>query len=525
MNRLISHVFAFCIAGAAAYASLADASEGERGPQVQAAAAPALTVVEAALPGLDAGTEPVNWTAHIEQRLADLESKRPGPAEPDPSIGGFGALAERLEAVANGARRDVRVAVHVRDLASGRTAFDLDGSRSLNPASNQKLLTSIAAVELLGEDYQFETRLAREGNTLYLIGGGDPTLKLDDLYTMAAVARGRLDGVERIVADDSAFTDRRFGPGYDPDGPGVAYMAPSGALSLTFNTVQVVVRPGEYNGPVEVEIQPESTHVVVESEATTGGGARLEVDTEQRGDQTVVKISGSLAGGHAPVRLRRRIYEPGLFTAGALAQILADIDDSAPLSVEQGTTPESARTVATHRSAALPRALEAALKYSNNFCTEQTLRTLGWRATGQAGSWENGTAVIQRFWNALGSDQDVDFVNGSGLSRNGRATPRALVDLLALTKDSIRPSATLHSAMAGAGGEGTLRLRMAQAEGRIRAKTGTMNGVSALSGIVASEDGERMLGFSILVNGGDAATSRSLQDRMVLAMLANVDSQ
>ena len=524
MNRLISHAFAFCIAGATAYASLADASEGQASEtvQAQAAVAPALTVVEAALPGLEVGTEPVNWAVHIERRLTELESKRPPHGEHSRS---FGALAERLDAVADRAGREVRIAVHVRDLASGQTAYDLDGSRPLNPASNQKLLTSIAAVELLGEDYQFETRLARDGDTLYLIGGGDPTLELDDLYTMAAVARGRLDGIERIVADDSAFTERRFGPGYDPDGPGLAYMAPSGALSLTFNTVQVVVRPGAYNGPVEVEVQPESTHVVVESQATTGGGSRLKVDTERRGDQTVVKLSGSLAAGHAPVRLRRRIYEPGLFTAGALAQILADVGDTAPLPVERGTSPDTARPLATHRSAALPRALESALKYSNNFCTEQTLRTLGWRATGRPGSWENGTAVIQRFWSALGSDQELDFVNGSGLSRNGRATPRALVDLLTLTQDDSRPSASLHPVMAGAGGEGTLRLRMAQAEGRIRAKTGTMNGVSALSGIVASQDGERRLGFSILVNGGDAATSRSVQDRMVLAMLANVDAE
>jgi D-alanyl-D-alanine carboxypeptidase/D-alanyl-D-alanine-endopeptidase (penicillin-binding protein 4) len=223
--------------------------------------------------------------------------------------------------------------------------------------------------------------------------------------------------------------------------------------------------------------------------------------------------------------VRRRIHDPGLFTGGAFAHVLAEVADEARLPVERGRVPEQAHTVAIHRSLPLTEALASALKYSNNFCTEQVLRTLGWRATGAPGSWENGSDLVARFWQAVGEDAgSLRFVNGSGLSHSGRVTPRALVDLLARTQDDASPAAGLRSTLANAGGEGTLRLRLARAHGRVRAKTGTLNGVSALSGVVSSDDGRRTLGFSILVNGGDAARSRALQDRMVLAMLDELDA-
>ncbi len=522
MSRLLSHFAAFVIAGATAYASLADASAPRpvRAPAVELVTA---TADVPQIPVLDGG-DPLDWATRIELRLDALAAVR--AAGTDQNSPDFGPLPDRLDRVTNTAASDTRVAVHVRDLQSGQTVFDHGGDRSLNPASNQKILTSMAAVELLGADYQFETRLVRDADTLYLIGEGDPGLRVDHLYALAhqAVASGEAEGIRRIVVDESAFSERRFGPGYDADGPGVAYMAPSGALSLTFNTIEITVSPAEYGAPVRVHVQPHSAHVVVESEATTGVGSGLYADTEPVGDTTVVRLSGRLRAGHAPVKLRRRVYDPALFTGGSFAIVLADLLSAEPLRVERGTAPPDAAVVATHRSLPLSRSLDAALKYSNNFCTEQVLRTLGWRASGRPGSWTNGTAAVEDFWATLGHDGDeLAFVNGSGLSRSGRATPRALVDLLALTHREGSDSASLLSSMAGAGGEGTLRLRMAQARGRVRAKTGTLNGVSALSGVVASEDGSRTLGFSILVNGGDATRSRALQDRMVLSMLAAVD--
>jgi D-alanyl-D-alanine carboxypeptidase/D-alanyl-D-alanine-endopeptidase (penicillin-binding protein 4) len=517
--RLASHLAAFLIAAAAAYAGLADARP------LPVTADPPSTSVDRPAAARKPGPAGTDWPGRIEARMAALEGDAVGrSADPAPTRAD---LVDRLSGLARrGEAAGLAVGVHVRDLRTGATVFDRSGDQPLNPASNHKLLTSVAAVELLGSDYQFETRLARSGDALYLVGGGDPTLQLPDLYGLAqaAVAAG-LDGVDRIVVDDSAFSEERFGPGYGAGGPGLAYLAPSGALSLAFNTVVVTVHPTEPGEPVRVEVSPEGSHVRIESSARTGSPRALEVQTRAEGDRTVVAVTGGLAAARRPVVVRRRIHDPGHFTAAAFARILAELDGAPERPVARGRAPAGASAIAVHRSLPLPRALEAALKYSNNFCTEQVLRTLAWRATGRPGSWADGTAIVERFWARVGGDGALAFVNGSGLSRAGRATPRALVDLVARTQADGTPAAMLAPTLAGAGGEGTLRTRLGRAGGRVRAKTGTLRGVSALSGVVAGGDGRAALAFSILVNGNRASLGRTLQDGMVLAMLDELDRE
>lgn len=489
------------------------ASETEIGPELPALLPP----VEDGLPGVRAD---VDWQADIEARLAALTQARVEL----PAAEAHGALARQLGRMVTAAPGGARVAVHVRDLDTGEVLFDHGGTRQLNPASNQKIATTVAAVELLGADYRFETRVYRHGDALYLVGEGDPSLQIDDLYGLAAtVTSTDLESATRLVIDDSAFSPERFGPGYDPEGPGFSYMAPSGALSLAFNTIEVRVSPGEYKAPVEVSVQPESTHIKVANGGHTGGTG-LFVETRKDGEHTEVVVHGAMPAGANPRTIRRRIQDPGLFTGGAFATLLARQTGTETLPVSRGTVPEGAELVSIHRSEPLAVVLGSAMKYSNNFTTEQTLRTLAWRLFDEPGSWDNGRLALERYWRAVGTDPDgFRFVNGSGLSREGRATPRALVDMLARTRRQGTSANELLTAMAGPGGEGTLHHRLYTAKGRVKAKTGTIGGVSTLSGVIATEDGERMVGFSILVNGAKADPSRDLQDDIVMAVLHHVD--
>ena len=192
---------------------------------------------------------------------------------------------------------------------------------------------------------------------------------------------------------------------------------------------------------------------------------------------------------------------------------------------KRGQAPATATVVALHESAPLAEVLGSSLKFSNNFTSEQVLRTLGWRLSGEPGSWAHGRAAVLAAWTALGQDPaDLEFENGAGLSRSGRVSPRALVGLLARTRQEGTAAAALMPTMASAGGEGTLRRRLTASDGRVRGKTGTISGVSALSGVAASADGQSALGFSVLINGEGAANRhRRLQDRVVLTLLGHLD--
>lgn len=459
-------------------------------------------------------TPPPAWPRRIDGRLVELAQKPTQPAASDPTP----AAPAALRRVLSRAPRNARIAIRVEHLESGKVFVDRDGDRHLNPASNQKILSAVAAVDLLGPDYRFETRVVRHGDTLTLVGEGDPTLQVDDLYRLAAeVATAvELPEIRRLRVDDRAFDRARFAPGYDPTGPGASYMAPSGALSMQFNTVEIVVQPGEFGGPAEVRTSPECAHVRIDSSATTGHGRPLTIETHEDNGATVVRVRGSIPAGHAGVTKRRRIVDPGLYVGTTFAEILASMGTIDPPTVERGAADSQGQVVATRLSPPLPRALESGLKYSNNFVAEQTLRTLAWRATGRPGSWSDGVELLHRYLRALGLDDDrIAFENGSGLSTRGRLSPKTLVQLVRRA-DDLLPSLPI------SGRDGTLRARMELVDGLVRAKTGTMGGVSALSGIAGT--GDERLAFSILVNGRlSTRRARALQDHIVVALLNDRD--
>ncbi|MEM6994478.1 MAG: D-alanyl-D-alanine carboxypeptidase/D-alanyl-D-alanine-endopeptidase [Myxococcota bacterium] len=484
------------------------------------------TTVPQAAPAVD----PVaaKWRARIARRLATVRGEAElQPAEaPLPTEPGHAALKAELSRLTQTASRVADVGVAVRRMDTGAPVFSYQADHELNPASNHKLLTAIAAVELLGADYRFSTEVRIDGDSLVLVGDGDPSLQVADVRALAAqtVASGvDLRRIKRIVADDTAFTPQRFGPGYAADGPGWSYLAPSGALSLQFNTVTVAVRPGTDGGAARIAVEPASPHVIVENHTQAGRRNRISVQTYARGNATVVDVRGTM-GPRGIVSERRRISDPTRFTASTFAMALAAHREGTVLPVVVGPAPDQARTVASHHSAPLPEVLSAALVFSNNFTSEQVLRTLGRRMSGAPGDWDNGRVALERFWDAMGRDRaELTFENASGYSRQGRLTADAIVALLARTQRPGSAAASLADILPASGRQGTMRHRLARTRGRVRAKTVTLSGASALSGLVVSRDGQRAYGFSILVNGSlPHHSSRRLQDRLVMALVEHL---
>jgi D-alanyl-D-alanine carboxypeptidase/D-alanyl-D-alanine-endopeptidase (penicillin-binding protein 4) len=506
----------------------------------------------------------------LEYRLAALARRVEAVSVGiDPPLVAFGAeaLCAALEQAIAKLDKRAQVSVHVRDLESGRVLFDYYGSALLNPASNHKLLTSSAALELLGSGYAFETRVLLVGDSLLLVGEGDPTLDGDALRVLAAEVAERVPvaTIAEIVVDDSAFSPRSFGPGYSDQGWGVSYEAPSGALSLNFNTVEVTVYP--VGSKAAVKLEPDSAHVIVDNQARIAAGpSTLEVrsvgnDLARESMLTKIEITGTLARGSQGYKVRRRVVDPGMFTGGAFALMLAEASQSERLPVRVGTAPHvdlgaaddvdidvdgdgealafpvvleqlddrDVLLVARRHSPPLFEIVGGALAYSNNFTAEQILRTLGWRMTGDPGDWDNGSEVVRGYWVALGNDPDaLIFENGSGLSALGRVTTSGLVDLMAIAGRTQSAGSSLLDALPVAGDAGTLRTRLRRSGKRVRAKTGTLDGVSGLTGVITTEAGVPQVAFSILINVHEddrvrADTRRKIEDRIVMAVLEHID--
>jgi D-alanyl-D-alanine carboxypeptidase/D-alanyl-D-alanine-endopeptidase (penicillin-binding protein 4) len=480
---------------------------------------------------------PLGPAAQLEQRLAALaaavEAGRLG--EVDDALVEFDVegLAASLEEILLAHERMADVSVHVRDLRSQHVLFDYYGDTPLIPASNQKLVTSAAALDLLGSDYVFRTRIGVVDRDLYLRGEGDPTLQLEDLAQMAETVVRDIDlaAIDKLVVDDGAFSARRFGPGYDEAGPGYAYEAPSGALSCNFNTLEATVFVVKGESALGLTIVPPAPGaIVVKNRARVGKRNALGVVTEAGDDgQTVVRIEGTLKRSARPSVFRRRVVDPGVFTGSAFSALLAELSASEPLPVERGTMPEHADLLVEHESAPLIEVLDAGLAYSNNFIAEQVLRTLAWRMTGDPGGWDAGQQILHDYWAALIGDPDTLVVeNAAGLTRNGRATTSGLVDLITLAHRAAPGSVGLLDALPVAGEAGTLKTRLRLSGKRVRAKTGTLNGVSGLSGVITLEDGTPQIGFSILINAIegsrlDANGRRRIEDAIVMQVLGALD--
>ncbi len=474
----------------------------------------------------------------LERRLAafaqEVERRKRKGRVPPPLYLDQSKLEAELEKIIVEIEEDADVAVHVRDLIGGHVVYDHWGDAMLNPASNHKIVTSAAAIDLLGPDYTFETWFAVREGTLYVRGEGDPTLDEEALGVAIRRVRSETEeaAIERIVIDDTAFSPERLAPGFDAGGEGASYQAPSGALSLNFNTVEVLAyavkgarRPG-------VVASPSSTHLEIDNQARVGSKTRLTIRTSLDGEgdeaRTRVEVRGTMATGGRAVVERRRIGDPGLYTGGALAALLAAETGGAPPSVSRGRFPSELEPDLVWTSVPLQEVADRVLAFSNNFIAEQLLRTMGWRLSGEPGDWANGRAALEGYWTAIGNDPaSLVFENGSGLSRGGRISPSSLVDLIALAQRRHR-DAGLVAALPVAGQEGTLQARLRGSGKRVRAKTGTMDGVSGLSGVILGEDGSAQIAFSILVNAHrdaniPAAKRRRVEDAIVMTLLQHLD--
>lgn len=410
-----------------------------------------------------------------------------------------------------------RIGVHVVDLDSGEELYARDADGRYNPASNVKLLTSAAALDIWGPAHTFSTRLSADKITaeridgdLYVRGTGEGFLLYEDILDWAATLKRR--GITE-VAGDVVVSDGPFGEGdYLPPGFGqknedASYRAPVGAVSVNFNAVTVRISPGTEGAPARLTLDPPNDHVELVNEVTTTAGKkrRLSVKSISTDDATGtrIEVKGSIGTGAKPWSSRKRIDNPPMFAGAVIKKALEDLGIEVKGSVRKGDPPASAEAVLSHGSEPLVELLMAMNKWSNNFMAEQVLRALGTSegAGEKAGSWDGGKVVVLDFLARAGLRlKKAKLHNGSGLYAGNFFSPRNFTTLLA-HMDKHKWSAEYKTTLAIAGTDGTLagRFKDTHTRGNLRGKTGTLNEVSALSGYVTTKSGRR-LAFSVLFN-------------------------
>lgn len=415
--------------------------------------------------------------------------------------------------------RGARVGALVVRARDGAVLFARDASASFAPASNQKILTALGALVRFGPDHRFVTEVLADSapatgghvDTLYVRGSGDPGLVSEQWWRLAAdLRRDGLRRAGRIVLDDGAFDRERWHPSWTPVGAR-AYEAPIGALEANYGAFQVVVRPGPRVGaPVEVALDPPVPGLDTVVRAITVGRTvptQLGVAREAGPDGDRVLVTGLLTEDAGAQAVSRSVTDPTLYAGRVFAASLAAngvvLDDPRPRS---GEVPAGAVRLLAFEGPTLGETVRLLLEYSSNPIAETLLKALGRAETGAAGSFASGARALRTILANQGVDLvGVEIVDGSGLSLRDRVSPRSLVSALRIARASLAIGPELMAGLPVAARDGTLAHRASAARDRVRAKTGTLEGVLALSGFAQAADGEELV-FSLLVNGARTAS-------------------
>ncbi|MBI1808100.1 MAG: D-alanyl-D-alanine carboxypeptidase/D-alanyl-D-alanine-endopeptidase [Ignavibacteria bacterium] len=425
------------------------------------------------------------------------------------------------------------IGIKIVSLQDGRTLYEQNGEKLFHPGSNLKLFTTSAAANVLGPDYKGRTRISTDGTlservlsgNLLVKGFGDPLIKTDDLDSMAVeIANYGIRSIQGdLVGDVSYFDSLVWGHGWmwdDEPESDEAFITP---LTVNANAITVMVKGGsKAEDTPTVSLQPQTSYVSILNQAVTSSDTvipPLRV-SRTKGNNKII-IEGRIPPDSQPKEFSLSVFKPEMYFLHLLKERLTfhGITVKGTLRIDS-TRGRLTIDEVTHP---IDSILHQVNKSSDNIAAENLLKILAVEKRGAPGTAMKGITILKEYLVSEGIDTtNMMIADGSGVSWYSAVSPNTIVQLLQKQYQHKIIFDRFLASLPIAGVDGTLKNRMkgANAAGNVRAKTGTLTGVSAISGYVTSADG-KLLAFSILCNHypREIAALRSAQDR-ILELLA-----
>lgn len=470
-------------------------------------------------------------------------------------LAGFAALALSAGCLAQDLTRQVEnivsraklgsssVGVCVIDLSSGKEIASYRKDERMIPASNMKLLTSGAALSVLGPDYEFRTQLERHGDRIVIRGAGDPAfadpallgqmqISLDGFMSrlVESVTRAGMTRCAEIIVDDRYFDRDYIHPDWPRDQLDKGYCAEVSGLNFHANVLQVFAAPSSRESEMAIiTTEPTGAGIEVRSRARTvkGPNSNTAVGALRQGLENSFTITGTV---NSPLRdpAETTLHEPSLVFARLLSERLADagvvvpatagVAPGDPLTKRSGLSNAApCRLVGADEAIGEPDLVLAVVRTplsvvldrcnqdSENLYAESLSKTIGRVSTGQPGTWSSGASVLRlQVRDRLGPDAaaTLNAADGSGMSRGNKVTASLLARWLESIAGDQKVGPAFISSLPRARAEGTMRRRFndKRLANEVRGKSGLLNGVRTLSGYITDPETGRMVSYSILVN-------------------------
>lgn len=447
------------------------------------------------------------------------------------------AQASRLpepvaRALAHAGIPESATASYVHEIGAERPLLAVGAERVMNPASTIKLVTSYAALELLGPAFQWMTEAHIEGvldgavlkGDLVLKGRGDPKLTLENFWLLLRQLRNR--GLAEIrgdlVLDRSYFAPTNHDPARFDDQPVRPYNTGPDALLVNFKAVRLFFVPDSEARLVRIVAEPSLPQVQIVNRVALVDGPcgdwvnRLKVDAQGGSAAARLTFRGRFAASCGERERSYSVLAHAHYVLGLFRELWRELGGTFTGTVRDGAAGPDARLIAAVASPALSEVVRDMNKFSNNVMARQLYLTLGAEGFGEPGTEGKSERVIREWLAGKGlAVPELVLENGSGLSRSERISARNL-GLLLLTsfKSPVMPE--LLASLPLTAVDGTMRKRLGDAgvAGQAHIKTGSLTGVRAIAGYVLDARGRRLVVVSI-VNHANAVNAEAAQDALL----------
>lgn len=394
------------------------------------------------------------------------------------------------------------VSVSVKNVKNGSTVYSLNSKIPMNPASTLKLITSAASLDMLGEDYVYETKLYKStNNDLYLKLSGDPFLKSSDISKLIETAKQKNIEPKNIYIDDNSFDNVEWGEGWQWDDDLNALMPKFSIYNLDGNLVNIEITPINNGVAPSVIIKPFYPITVMNMVTVDLKSNKNDVKLERNNSiaPNVINISGTISNKN---NIQIPVNNPKMYFKLRLEDAIKKNKLEYYKSITTSNLPDKNIYLVDKIENKITDILPVLLKSSDNLAAETLFKTAGSVWAQSQGTSNNSLDMLQSYLNLnnLKTD-DIRVVDGSGVSKNNLVTSEFMTDFLVknFSNEDLKDNMPVP-------GEGTLKNRMLYFRNNLKAKTGTLSDTSAIAGYIQARNGETYA-FDIMIR--DAKTTAS----------------
>lgn len=403
---------------------------------------------------------------------------------------------------------DVGISIQKRhNLKQWQSFFEVNADKTMIPASLSKILTAVAVFETYPKNFQFLTEFRSEkmpqngtlDANIYLVGSGDPTLVTERLWLLVHELQ-RLN-IQKItgdlIYDDTVFDDIRFSPTRSTHNHR-AYSSPVSGLSFNWNSLFVRIFPTANGQLARVYIDPPDASIRIKNTARTGNRTNVTVDRVSTEEYDSVLVGGVIRP-EEEFGVYRSHTQPSRRAANQAMSFLTSAGIKVEGTIKTGKLPGNTKQLAKIESVYIDEIVKMMMKFSNNFISEMLVKKMDEMKNKKQGTLKGGLKIMEDAIKGY-TKRSFELVNPSGLTTENKMSPLLFTDVLTVAASKPSFNSEFMSTFPRSGIDGTLKKRLKTYDGRVRAKTGLLNGVVGLAGFINSNSGEEYA-FSMIFNG------------------------